>query len=143
MSRLELRPATRSGSGTRTERHFLDYVVDGQPWAARHRLDEVTPLGWGTADLARAAVAQLLVEAPPDLDGRVALYVCAECGDHLCGALTARVSRQDDVVTWSDFADTYWELDRWEHDPTAYVDWRAVRFSLPDYRRALAVALPG
>ena len=35
---------------------------------------------------------------------RVALFVCPECGDLACGAITALVSRNDHSVQWSDFA---------------------------------------
>lgn len=37
--------------------------------------------------------------------GRFPLYVCSECADLGCGALTVAVERQsdDDPVTWSDF----------------------------------------
>jgi hypothetical protein len=32
------------------------------------------------------------------------LYVCPECGDLGCGALTAKVGRDGDYIVWSDFA---------------------------------------
>jgi len=35
---------------------------------------------------------------------RVPLFVCAECGDFACGTITARVSRTNLGVQWSDFA---------------------------------------
>lgn len=35
---------------------------------------------------------------------RVALFVCPECGDFACGAITALVSRTERGVRWSDFA---------------------------------------
>jgi hypothetical protein len=35
---------------------------------------------------------------------RVALFVCSECGDLACGAITVLVSRDDLIVQWSDFA---------------------------------------
>lgn len=34
---------------------------------------------------------------------RVALFVCPECGDFACGAVTVLVSRTDAGVQWSDF----------------------------------------
>lgn len=41
-----------------------------------------------------AAVERLVGEASGDLpDGRVSLYVCPECGDLRCGAVTARLRR--------------------------------------------------
>lgn len=35
---------------------------------------------------------------------RVPLFVCPECGDFACGTITARVSRTELGVQWSDFA---------------------------------------
>jgi len=46
----------------------------------------------------------LLKEQPGEFpNDRVALYICPECGDLGCGAVTAKISVHDDVVTWSDF----------------------------------------
>ncbi|MBB2986097.1 hypothetical protein [Terracoccus luteus] len=48
-----------------------------------------------------AAIKRLLGDAPGDLpDGRVSLYTCPECGDLGCGAVTARLIFDADVVTW-------------------------------------------
>jgi hypothetical protein len=35
---------------------------------------------------------------------RVPLFVCPECGDLACGAITARVSRTELGAQWADFA---------------------------------------
>lgn len=48
-----------------------------------------------------AAIERLLGDAPGDLpDGRVSLYACPECGDLGCGAITATVTLELDIVTW-------------------------------------------
>lgn len=50
-----------------------------------------------------AAIERLLGEAPGDLpDGRVSLYVCPECADLGCGAITTRLSLEYDTVIWRD-----------------------------------------
>jgi len=41
--------------------------------------------------------------APPQLQGRTAMYVCAECGDLGCGAVTAVVEVGSCEVVWRDF----------------------------------------
>ena len=57
------------------------------------------PTGIGLEDLDR-----LLGETvSPQLDGRTAMYVCAERGDLGCGAVTAAVEVGDDKVVWRDF----------------------------------------
>lgn len=50
-------------------------------------------------------------------DGRAAILVCHLCGDLECGALSARITRHDTTVTWTDFGwqtprqDGYYPLD--------------------------------
>jgi len=49
-------------------------------------------------------MAAMLTSDPP-VGGarRVALFVCPECGDFACGAVTVLVSRSDLGIKWSDF----------------------------------------
>jgi len=57
------------------------------------------PAGIALEDLGRLLGAP----APPQMQGRIAVYVCAECGDLGCGALTAVVEAEGDRVVWRDF----------------------------------------
>ena len=99
-SNLELRWRTRSGESGRTEQRYLDFVVDGTSLYDRLGLgDQVTPLGCWPLETERACLQQLL-----SASGRVPLYVCGECGDLGCGAVTALVERTRDGFVWRDFA---------------------------------------
>jgi hypothetical protein len=50
------------------------------------------------------AVDRLLLKSEADLpDDRRSLFVCAECGDLGCGAITISVKRAVDTIVWSDF----------------------------------------
>ena len=110
-STLDVRRAERpfkelSGGAWRTGRVFADFVVDGAPLSAivRSKADLISVLGWGSEDFQRATRGRLLLQAPPDLPPeRYALYVCPECGDLGCGAVTAIIERVDDTVVWRDF----------------------------------------
>jgi hypothetical protein len=85
---------------------YADFVVNGLALSTRagRKSDLVGVLGWGDAAAQDAAVARLLLEWRADTPTeRVALYVCKECGDLGCGALSVRVERRANVVTWSDF----------------------------------------
>ena len=110
---LRTRPGSRDRSGAFTsERIFYDFVVNGVSLldgVARHNapnadMTSVLTVNWplepGSEDL-----APLLGAVPPPLDGgRVELYVCPECGDIGCGALTAVIAMSPTVVTWTELA---------------------------------------
>ena len=50
------------------------------------------------------SVNQLLLIEGADLpNNRRSIFVCGECGDISCGAITAVVTRQGDRISWSDF----------------------------------------
>lgn len=104
------------GGGASLE--YLDFIVDGNP------LREVLRIGGGVGgyvsllvtnwpvDHLAKDVSMLLGETSSALaDGRVPLYVCAECGDLGCGAITAAIQHTADAVTWCDFG---WQTD---YDP--------------------------
>jgi hypothetical protein len=112
--RLLDRSRSREGGATtqrgdqawETGRVYADVVVDGVALSThmRRKGDHISCLGWGPKPMQDDAVARLLMQAPPDLaSGRVSLYVCPECGDLSCGAITVRIERRGDVVTWRDF----------------------------------------
>lgn len=97
---LELRWRVRPSGDGRTERRFLDFVADGESLRDQlHDEDCVTPLGCWSADSEREHIQRLLSGS-----GRVPVYVCAECGDLACGAITALVERTADGFVWRDFA---------------------------------------
>lgn len=147
-NRLELRHQTRPGkifpSGARkTERHFLDFVVDGASlWepAKADGMDLISCLWLPTPD--SAIVSRLLGDLPPDLpQGRCILYVCAECGDALCGSVSIRLEVQGDRMIWHDFAyqgdyhlDEVWPLD-------AFAQFQPLVFELSECRALLTSVL--
>lgn len=90
---------------------YLDFTVD-----SARLFDRLNTLSLGTLDYvgviqdawpveSAAALKRLLGERAGDLpDGRVSLYVCPECGDLGCGAVTAKVSIDPVAVTWHNIA---------------------------------------
>ena len=112
---LELAVLHRSGGGSpaKKERYTFDFVVNGQSLfavtgAANFDLSGCLLVPQQEPELAlrlNDSLARLLTSAVPiGESSRVSLYVCPECGDLACGAITARMSRSDGVVYWSDFA---------------------------------------
>jgi hypothetical protein len=55
---------------------FLDFVVDGESLGGeRYRAWGASVLGHGLADWEETSARRLLLEEPPEVDDRVALYV--------------------------------------------------------------------
>jgi hypothetical protein len=138
------RPGDRhpDGSGT-TEVWSWDFVVDGTSLRTRWQDRDIAGvLGWGRADVQRGSVAKLLRDAEPDFPpNRVAIFVCPECGDLGCGAVTVAVQRDVSAITWSDFR---WEVNYYSDHPnefTQYFELGPFRFEPGQYREVLNRAL--
>lgn len=113
--------------------HFLDLVVDGSSL-----LDRLPRSGGMVTGLNRTwlpdvsdAIEELRGRRPaPGLAAdRVRLLVCGYCGDLGCGAVTAAIGVDADVVEWFDFA---WENDYAEPQPVPDAPDRIV-FARPNY----------
>lgn len=106
-----------SGGAYESGRRFLDFEVNGKSLYDELRGRGFDHIGAIWLDprvegSAAAIVARLMGEASPDLPpDRVAVFVCPECGDLGCGAVTVRLSVGPGAVTWSDWA---WQTD---YDP--------------------------
>ena len=104
ISKLRLQWKRREGGGGCTQRDFLDFVVDGQPLSEVVGGDHASCLGWFVQDENGKAVRRLLLEEQADLpNNRRTLYVCPECGDIGCGAVSLIVEQVGAKITWRDF----------------------------------------
>ena len=108
MATLELVRRDRKGGAKKTARSFLDFTIDGDSLYARlgEPLDLISPL-WldhPAPDEKEKAIQRLLKQATGDLHSdRVSLYICPECGDLGCGAISAEIIFSENAVVWSDF----------------------------------------
>ena len=110
LSTLELtlrqRPYVKlTGGAFRSERNYLDFVVDGQSLSDGARYDLVTILcrEWAVVEREKS-VRRLLGEESADFqEDRRSLLVCAECGDIGCGAVSIILRLSDKTVRWQDF----------------------------------------
>jgi hypothetical protein len=133
----------RPANGT-SSRRFLDFLIDDESLYERYQLESISCLGWQFAEADEEAARRLLGEGEPDIENRVALYVCPECGDVKCGAVTAIVEPQVDEIVWRDLANTWldWDNDEtWVHDPLV-PELSLLRFAADEYRRAIAERPP-
>ena len=132
----------RPGGGGRTQRDFLDFIVDDQALSAKVG-DQISCLGWFTPDENARAVRRLLLEEPADLpNNRRTLYVCPECGDIGCGAVSLVVEEVGDKIIWREFG--------YENNYEAVVyakgfeDVGPFAFNCSDYRKVIKQAFdPG
>lgn len=97
----------RADGMTKTPVTYLDFTVDGAPLfpqlasRAAGGLDFVGVIQEAWPIETVAAIQRLVGADEGDLpDGRLSLYVCPECGDLGCGAVTATLSVTLETVTW-------------------------------------------
>ena len=130
---------SRFTQAMQTPRRFLDFVIDGESLYDRHGWDVISGLGWLDAAEDEHAAQRLLLQEPPDVDERVALYVCPEDADPYCGAVTATIERDGDEIVWRDLAysDFDWLQGAWSHDSTGFEEWCELRFPATTYRRVI------
>jgi len=103
LSSLDVIWTTRPGGG-RTERRYLDFVIDGVALSSCFDADFISPFGWLAVPDQVATIDRLCRQKAPDLaHGRTSLYICPECGDLGCGAVSVLVRGGPGVVVWSDF----------------------------------------
>jgi hypothetical protein len=141
-----IRPFERRSDGCyKTERHFLDFVVNGTSLygaiQAKH-VDNISPF-WTGKDLTQAmksaaveSAKRLMLMQPADFaNNRRSLFICAECGELGCGAVSITVERSNDGFVWRDFG---YEND-WEDKvlTEAYSDLGPFIFSPDEYVSAL------
>jgi hypothetical protein len=112
---LELATLHRIGSADpmKRERYTFDFVVNGMSLFEATQASRFDMCGSLSdpkfeREVARrlngGIAATLTSDVPAGSGRRVALFVCPECGDLACGAITILVSRNDLGVQWSDFA---------------------------------------
>ena len=103
MSTIELQWREREVGDAQTPRKFLDFVIDGKSLYDKLG-DVISPLGWFRPEHNQIAVNRFLLLEPADFpDDRRSIYVCPECGDLGCGAVSAIIEQIGDRIVWRDF----------------------------------------
>jgi len=100
---LSLQRKRREGGNGVTQRDFLDFVIDGEPLSEMLRGDFVSCFAWSDQENAKAVDRLLLNEEADFPNDRHSLYVCPECGDLGCGAVSAVIEERDNKIIWRDF----------------------------------------
>lgn len=141
---LQLVPAMRigveyPGGASKSERHFLDFVIDGESlWEKVGRpRDTVSVIcfEYPREEIVRALSRLLLIEKAVIPGDRRSLFICSECGDIGCGAVTAFVFREAQSLVWKDFGfeNDYEEnirLDEYKHIGPFSFGWKEYEATL-------------
>jgi hypothetical protein len=141
---LAVRPGEKYKDGSyKSSRQFFDVVVNGTSlWEClgkRHDMVSVLCCDFALPESLRA-LDRLWLKAEADFpDDRCSLFICAECGDLGCGAVTLSVRRAGGKVLWSDFGyeNSYEDQVLREH----YRDVGPFEFDSSDYEAALLDAM--
>jgi hypothetical protein len=109
---------------------FYEFDISDKPLSTILQVDLKQLTGIFTPEGADSGyfVAQLAKFIGKLATERILLYVCADCGDLGCGALTAKISFNENSVIWSDFAyensnemlENYPEIGPFEFDKSLY-----------------------
>lgn len=128
---LNLRWRKRAGSNDRREVNFLDFVVNGESLLDKVGGDFVSCLGWLPPEPNERAVGRLCLDSDADFPAnRRSIYICPECGDLGCGAISAVIEVDGNHVVWRDVGyqnnydpsvDTYDEIGPFAFDAVEYV----------------------
>lgn len=137
MNLLQLRWKTREGGSNWTKRNYLDFIVDEIPLSENFG-DLISCLGWAVQSENEQAVKRLLLEASADFsNNRRSLYVCPECGDLGCGAVSVIIEQKENKIIWRDFAFQY----DYSDDLTEYKRLETFVFDKIEYEKIIKSAL--
>ncbi len=108
MDTLILNKATRKIGANQTPREYFDFFVSGKSLKTILNIDTadyITLFGWGiNQEYNRHVLNVFRLKEKSKIDsGRVMIYVCPECGDISCGAITAIIKDYGDRIIWSEF----------------------------------------
>jgi hypothetical protein len=113
---LDIAMLYRTGASGRKERHSVDFVINSNSLFLATNAGQLDMCGCFSPDhltseservrkentrIAKIFTFDLPADIAPD---RVAVFVCPECGDLGCGAITFQLSRDGDTVRWANFA---------------------------------------
>ena len=119
----------------KTKKRYIDFIVSGKSlrqilWISK--LDRIGIFGWGSnKDYEFIQIKEYLKQRKPELSiGRTMFYVCPECGDIGCGAITAEIIEIENKIVWKEFAyensysepdtETYKRIGPFEFDKKEY-----------------------
>ena len=120
-------------------RSFYDVIVDGKSlfdqFVDAHS-DLALSIGfYHDSNLNTQIVNEFLKSQKSKLEsGRTLLFVCRECGDFGCGAITVEIERKDNSFVWKNFAH---ESDSFELIESDFINFPSIEFDKTEYETKL------
>lgn len=130
---------TKHESKEYSNRHYLDYIVSGQPLREYLRIkgkSNVTPFGFfPIINEQKRALREFRLQQKTQLaSNRIELYICECCGDISCGAITAKIIDAGNRIIWTGFANQNNPEDIIEEIPA-----EPIEFDRQSYLKALSI----
>jgi hypothetical protein len=99
---------TFKNSSKKSERKYIDFIVSGKSLGQLLRIkdfDLIGTFGWSeNKKFENIQIDEFLGITKSELEtGRTCFFVCPECGDIGCGAITAKIEVTDKNVIWKEF----------------------------------------
>jgi hypothetical protein len=134
MNTLNFEKRTIGEQKKKNERTYFDFIVSGQSLRTILNADNqglISPFGWGNNDYELEIIKEFRGQKIPQIPSkRLMIYVCADCGDIGCGAITADLEINDDKVIWKNFG---YEDNSSEIDFNSFKDIPPFEFKRADY----------
>lgn len=99
-----------AGGKTWQERHSVDFIINGMSLYEMTGAKKYGLCGRFSPNLpdwSAYSAKNFLLEGDADdrlPDDHFMLFVCSECGDFGCGAITCKIYREGDSFVWQDFS---------------------------------------
>ncbi len=98
----------RNGGGGKTERKYIDFFINQKylkDILDLSDIDFIGSLGWSNIDNDKQIIQRYLLKSNCDIkqNNRFLLYICPECGDLGCGAVTFNIEKENDIFVWKNF----------------------------------------
>ena len=123
--------------GPKAPVRFLDFVIGGRPlyrYLRSHEYFDLVGCIWLEPEWGRRWSAnhllELMLKRRSELPGgQVILYLCPECQEVDCGAITVRIEADDKVFRWTGWAYVDWDGQREEDvGPLRIVEFERSRY---------------
>ena len=135
MSSIKFIERTFRKIGNQREVSFFDVLIDGNSLYDQLDLDQsrnVCRLGYyRNKQLNIDTINEFLKIKPSDLETRrTMLFICRECGDIGCGAITLEIEKTKTTFIWKNFAH---ENNSFALDESSYISFLPLEFDLVEY----------